>query len=530
MGKALEGQRPILASRPSWPFLGPRGSLVRLLGMGMGTHTAMGLLCLGCVAPSSVFDGGPHSEPPNIIFILADDLGAMDLGCTGSTFYETPRLDALAAAGMRFTQSYSSSPNCAPTRAAIQTGLYGPRTGVYTVQKSARGKAENRKLVPPANEEHLARRFVTLAEHLRAQNYRTAHIGKWHLGDAPSDTSPERHGYDLNIAGAAIGHPKGYFFPYGGEMPGLDQGEVGEYLTDRLTDEALEFIRENRKRPFFLQLAYYSVHTPIEPKRELVERFLDKPADGGQKNPEFAAMVASLDENVGRVLDELARLGLDGRTVVVFTSDNGGVGGYERAGVRGMREITDNAPLRGGKGMLYEGGVRVPLIVRYPELVQAGTLCDVPTTSVDFLPAFCELANAPIGPGVFCDGQSFVPLLRGERPERLAEREVYWHFPGYLQAEKDGRTWRTTPAAAIRRGSWKWIEFYEDGEGALYDLASDVGEEHDLSQDQERIASILRRRLRSWQRRVDAPFPTRNAAWEFALGGGQVVAPVQASH
>ena len=473
--------------------------------MGPGPAIRWGaILALGaCATSSSLEETG--ELPPNIVFLLADDLGAMDLGCTGSGFYETPRIDELAASGVRFTQAYSSSPNCAPTRAAIQTGLYGPRSGVYTVQSGARGRPENRRLVPPENRTELGTEFVTLAEHLRAAGYRTAHVGKWHLGGEASDTSPEEHGFDVNVAGGENGHPKSYFYPYGGVLPGLEKGREGEYLTDRLTDEAIRFVRKNASRPFFLQLAYYTVHTPIEPRPELVERFVGKPPSGGQASPEFAAMVASLDENVGRLLDELERLGLEDRTVVVFTSDNGGVGGYRRAGVEGMREITDNAPLRGGKGMLYEGGIRVPLLVRDPR-GDAGGLCEVPITSVDFLPSFCELAGAPIGERVFCDGESFVPLLHGERPEGLVERELFWHFPGYLQADGERGTWRTTPAAALRRGSWKWIEFYEQGEGELYDLALDEGETRDRSHEQVRRAASMREGLFGWQRRVGAPF------------------------
>jgi len=475
--------------------------------MGPGSAVWWGaILALGACATSSSI-GETGERPPNIVFLLVDDLGAMDLGCTGSGFYETPRIDELAASGLRFTQAYSSSPNCAPTRAAIQTGLYGPRSGVYTVQDGARGRSENRRLVPPENRTELATEFVTLAERLKAAGYRTAHMGKWHLGGDASGTSPEEHGYDVNVGGGENGHPKSYFYPWGGSLPGLEEGHEGEYLTDRLTDEAISFLRENVSRPFFLQLAYYTVHTPIEPKAELVERFAWKAPSGGQGNPEFAAMVASLDENVGRLLDELARLGLEERTVVVFTSDNGGVGGYRRAGVEGMREITDNAPLRGGKGMLYEGGIRVPLLVRDPR-GGAGRLCEVPTTSVDFLPTFCELARAPIGRRVFCDGESLVPLLRGERPTELVERELYWHFPGYLQADEDRGTWRTTPAAAIRRGSWKWIEFYEREGGELYDLAVDEGETRDRSREKVRRAVSMQDGLLGWQRRVDAPFAT----------------------
>ena len=461
----------------------------------------------GCLGPGR--ERWPGGEPPpNLVFILADDLGAMDLGCTGSRYYETPHLDALARSGVRFTQAYSAAPNCAPTRAAIQSGLYGPRTGVYTVQSGARGKAENRRLVPPENRPELLPRFLTVAERLRDAGYRTAHVGKWHLGNEEQGTAPQMQGYDLNVAGAENGHPAGYFWPYDHRMPGLEGGGEGEYLTDRLTDEAIAFVRRNRRRPFFLHLAYYAVHTPIEAKAELEARFDGKPPHGGQGNPAFAAMIASLDENVGRLLAELERLGLAERTVVVFTSDNGGVGGYERAGVTGMREITDNAPLRGGKGMLYEGGIRVPLLVRQPGVTMGGSDCDVPVTSVDFLPTLCELAGDPLGPQAFCDGRSLVPLLRGERPEGLVERELYWHFPGYLQAQKDGLSWRTTPAAAIRSGRWKWLEFYETGHGELYDLARDVGEERERSAEEPERTALLRERLLRWQERVQAPFAT----------------------
>lgn len=417
-------------------------------------------------------------ERPNIVFILADDLGATDLGCYGSRFYETPHVDRLRREGMKFTAAYTCGPNCAPTRAALMTGKYGPRTGIYTVTTGARGKEEFRKLVPAQNRTDLDPSHVTIAEALKAAGYATAAFGKWHLG---GPESPLKQGFDVYA-----GIQKANF-------PG----------TDFITERAVEFLEKKKDAPFFLYLPYHAVHTPIRAESEdLVRKYEAKAKAGGHKNPVYAAMLEELDRGVGRVLEKLDELKLAERTIVLFSSDNGGVGGYASAGVKGGGEITHNAPFRGGKGMLYEGGIRVPLLVRWPGVVKPGSECGATVTSVDFLPTLLEAAKAD--PPARADGASFAGLLRGEsRPER----DHIWHFPGYLEADVQRGTWRTTPCGAIRSGEFKLLEFFEDGRRELYNLREDVGETRDLAASMPEKAQELHEKLVAWRKAVAAPMP-----------------------
>lgn len=304
---------------------------------------------------------------PNIVFIVADDLGWTDLGSFGSGYYQTPHIDRLAATGMKFTSAYAN-PNCAPTRASLLTGRYTPRHGVMTVGSPERGRAEFRKLRPPKNTTELSLDEITFAEVLHDAGYVTAHIGKWHLGTGRY--APEAQGFDINIAGNGAGSPKSYFSPY--ENPDLTDGRDGEYLTDRLSDEAVAFIEsQSDEKPFLLYLAYFTVHTPIQPRPDRAAKYETRPAVGGHGDPSYAGMVDALDAGVSRVLEAIEAIGATENTVVLFVSDNGGLGGYDMAG---GKNFTDNAPLRGGKGMLYEGGVRVPLIVRWPGITQPGSV------------------------------------------------------------------------------------------------------------------------------------------------------------
>lgn len=439
---------------------------------------------------------------PNVVFIVADDLGWTDLSSYGSQYYETPNIDSLASAGMRFTNAYAC-PNCAPTRAALMSGRYCPRTGIYTVDSGARGLEKFRKMIPAENKTALALSEVTIAEALQTAGYRTAHMGKWHLGKGPH--LPTGQGFDLNIAGTEKGSPygrQGYFSPYGN--PNIEDGPEGEYLTDRLSNEAVRFLRANRNRLFFLYLPYYAVHTPITPKPDLHDVWKQKPAAGTHSNAAYAAMIQSLDEGVGRVLKTLDELRISDKTLVIFYSDNGGVGGYQRAGVDSM-EVTDNAPLRGGKGMLYEGGVRVPLIIRYPSVVKPGTVSDVPVVNVDFYPTLLEITGAAGNASHTLDGASFANVLRGEP---VGERPpIYWHFPGYLQGRQEVGAWRTTPAGAIRDGNFKLIEFFETGKTELYDLAADVSEQNDLATANPTKAKELHDKLIAWRKATHAMMP-----------------------
>ncbi len=429
---------------------------------------------------------------PNIVFLLADDLGWRDTGYMGSDFYRTPNLDALAQQGMVFTDAYANAPNCAPSRAALLSGMYAPRTGVYTVNNPDRGKAEHRRLIPHRNVPFLNPQVVTLAEVLKSAGYATATVGKFHVGDAGAPSDPQNQGFDVNIAGYSKGHPHSYFSPY--QNPRLSDGPESEYLTDRLTDEAIGFIRAHRDRPFFLYFPYYTVHTPIRPRPDLHEQARRWPKGKLHQNPEYAAMVSALDQSVGRVLATLDELGLAGNTIVVFSSDNGGHGRF-----------TDMTPLRGSKGMFYEGGIRVPLTVRWPGVTRPGTRTSEPVLLFDFYPTLVEAAGGVLPGHQPVDGVSLAPLLRDE-PAALPDRALFWHFPAYLQAGRGihGR-WRATPGSIIRRGDWKLIEQYETDTIELYNLAEDLGETNDLAAQRPDVTKRLLEELHAWQRSVNAP-------------------------
>ncbi|NQT13606.1 MAG: sulfatase-like hydrolase/transferase, partial [Planctomycetes bacterium] len=467
----------------------------------------MRMLLFLLVGATAVFNPASHAaepraEKPNIVLIVADDLGWTDLGCFGSKYYRTPNVDRLAATGMKFTAAYSCGPNCAPTRACLMSGLYTPRHGIYTVGSGARGKAEFRKLKPAENRTTLDPSFVTVAEALRASGYATAHFGKWHLG-ACGHAGPKEQGFDFNFGGNQSGSPRSYFSPY--RNPQLPDGPKGESLTDRLSEEVVAFVEQHRSQPFFVYLPYYAVHTPLQAKKELAAQYEERKPVGGHTNPVYAAMIETMDTGIGRILETLDRLGIAEETVVVFTSDNGGVGGYRDAGVEGGGEITSQAPLRGGKGMLYAGGVRVPMIVRWPGVTAPGSSSTTPVTSVDVFPTLAEIADAERPKRL--DGVSIVPLLRS--PQAVIDRDaLYWHFPGYLQASSPKGTWRTTPAGAIRYGDWKLIEFLEDGRLELFHLADDIGETRDLAQSNRVKAEELHAKLATWRKEVEAPMPT----------------------
>ncbi len=497
--------------------------------------TLLPLAAGGCSAPNDdeptpagdMAATGERTEPHlNIVLIVADDLGWADLGSYGSRYYQTPNLDRLAMRGVKFTAAYAN-PNCAPTRAALMTGRYGPRTGVYTVNSGARGRPEFRHLTPPKNVTALPLGEVTIAEVLHDAGYVTAHMGKWHLGGRGH--LPTDQGFDINIGGHEAGSPPGgYFSPYANPL--LPDGPDGEYLTDRLADEAVAFIlAANRQEPFFLHLSFHSVHTPVQPKPELMEPYRDRDPVGGQGRPDYAAMVAALDQAVGRVLQSIQDAGIGSRTAVIFLSDNGGVGGYAAAGVDSPLELTSNAPLRGGKGMLYEGGVRVPLIVSLPGALEAGgnpeapvdqdsaatpgtgpgSVLDHPVMCVDLFPTILELAGIAVPDQIPIDGISILPLLLDRDSEVAFERgPIYWHFPGYLAARAETGAWRTTPAGAIRMGGYKLIEFFETGRIELYDLIEDIRERHDLAAAEPDVTRRLLEELKSWRSRLDAPMPT----------------------
>lgn len=446
------------------------------------------------------FFNGPTSAvaaPPNVVFILADDLGYADLACYGSKYYETPNLDKLAKQGLRFTDAHTCGLNCQPTRAALMAGQYGPRTGIYTVGGIDRFDWQSRPLKPVGNVTQLNPQKVTVAECLLANGYKTGMFGKWHLGQDDAH-HPSKQGF----AEAIVSMGKHFDFK---TIPKTDYPQ-GQYLADFLTDNAVDFIARHKDEPFFLYVPHYGVHAPHDAKPELIARFKNKPGVAGHHNPAYAAMIYSVDESVGRIIAKLDELKLSENTLVIFSSDNGGVGGYAELGT--AKGITDNIPFRGGKGMIYEGGHRVPFIARWPGKIPEGKECDKPIISVDVLPTLLDVTGSAAPEGQTLDGTTLLPLFSSGGQSGLAGRAIYWHFPGYLG--QGANAWRATPCAAIRSGEWKLIEFFEDGRLELYNLATDIGEKKNLAQEQPDKAKELLAQLHVWRKEVNAPMPTKN--------------------
>jgi arylsulfatase A-like enzyme len=450
-----------------------------------------------------------HPNPParaadaakdrlNVVVILVDDLGWADPGCCGSRFHRTPAIDKLAAAGMRFTDAYAACPVCSPTRAALLTGKAPARLGL-TDWLSGRPDRPDQQLARPVLPAGLSLTETTLAKVLQKAGYATGHVGKWHLGGKGFE--PGKHGFTFTIGGDQTGSPRSWFAPFrnkDGPIPGLEKAAEGEYLTDRLTTEAEGFINCNKGKPFFLYLAHYAVHIPMRAKADLVAKYPRKQVPGQQSNAVYAAMLQSVDESVARVVRLLDKLKLSERTLVIFTSDNGGLVTLEGP----HTPPTINAPLREGKGFLYEGGVRVPLIVKWPGNVNAGSVSSVPVITYDLYPTL--LAACGIEAKGTLDGTSFLPLLRGgEAPKREA---LYWHYPHY--SNQGGR-----PGGAVREGDWKLIEFYEDGRRELYDLKADKGETRNLAAEKPEVVKRLASHLDAWRKTVGAKMPRANPAY-----------------
>ena len=434
---------------------------------------------------------------PNIIFFLADDLGWTDLGCFGSKFYETPHIDQLCAQGMKFAQAYSACTVCSPTRAAVMTGKYPAR--LHITDWIAGHERPFAKLKIPDWRKQLPLEETTIAEALKACGYATGIFGKWHLGN--EEFFPDKQGFDVNFGGCASGALRSYFPPYG--VPAIKDEHPGEMLSDRLTHEALKFIEANKARPFFIYFPHYAVHTPLGGKPEVIEKYKKKDATGLQHdNPVYAALIESVDDSVGRVMAKLEELKLDRNTIVFFTSDNGGLSGI--LGPNGWRKCsTDNSPLRWGKGSAYEGGVRVPLIVKWPGVTKAGSVCDKLVISTDYFPTMAEMASADGSPAV--DGESIVPLLKGGGS--FKRDAIYWHYPHYHPGS-------ATPYGAVRAGDWKLIEFFEDNHVELYNLKNDIGEKNDLAQKQPEKAAQLCEHLHKWRESVGAQLPTPNPDYD----------------
>ena len=453
---------------------------------------ALGMGGVGC---------GVRGRKLNVLFILVDDMGWTDLACYGSEFYETPNIDRLATQGMKFTDAYAACPVCSPTRASVMTGQYPARLNL--TDWIAGHERPNAKLRIPNWTKRLGPEKITIADAMKDAGYATAHIGKWHLGDEAC--YPEHQGFDVNVGGHSAGQPGSYFHPYKSErhpwtdVPGLEDGEEGEYLTDRLTSEAIEFITDNAEQPFFMHLAYYTVHTPLMGKQELVEYYEGKSdPDYPQHHPVYAAMVHSLDENVGRVLDTLDDLGLADDTVVILTSDNGGLA--QGGGKWGP--VTTNLSLRAGKGSSYEGGVRVPAIVRWPGVVQPGSVSSEPVSTIDYYPTILDITGSAIPSGHVCDGVNIAPILTGSS-DTLDRDTLFWHYPHYHPGG-------ATPYSALRMGDWKLIEFLETDRHELYNLRADIGETTNLAETEPDRVTELRREMNIWRIATKAQLPRGN--------------------
>ncbi len=461
----------------------------------------------------------PNESPPNIILIVTDDLGWSDLGSYGNEFHETPNLDAFAKESLRFTNAYAAAPVCTPTRASLMTGKYPARLQMTVWSENARGEhgiTKDQKLVPASSVPDLPLSEITIAEALKERGYNTAHIGKWHLGE--SMFYPENQGYDINIAGGSWGCPATFFYPYRGPfggsiryIPDLERSGVGnrflttrekdEYLTDRLTDETIQIISDGvaAGSPFFISLNYYSVHTPIEAPENIVNYYKEKAAQTGSKrNPAYAAMVHVVDQNVGKILRKLKELKIEDNTLVVFTSDHGAFINKHR-GVK----VADNTPLRSGKGSLYEGGLRVPLIVRYPGFTPEGETCDTPVITNDFYATFCEAAG--IEEIQLNDGLSLFPLLRDPNID-LGRDDLFWHYPHYYPT--------TSPVSAVRYKQWKLLKYYEDDRIELYDLEKDLSEKQDLASKKPQLALELLAKLEDWLDETKAEMPSLNSHYK----------------
>lgn len=448
------------------------------------------------------------ANPPNFVFFLVDDLGWADLGCFGSDFYETPNIDALCASGMKFTEGYAACPVCSPTRASIMTGRHPVRVDITDWIPGSRAKPnDNPKFQHIDDRDNLALEEVTIAEALKQNGYSTFFAGKWHLGD--EGHWPTDQGFDFNIGGNSKGYPTGgYYAPW--QNPTLEAKEKDEYLTERLTEESLAYLDSRpQEKPFLLYLSYYNVHTPITPYRKRFDHYKEKAARdfpdqappikehhgmsrSRQDSPPYASMVAAVDDSVGRILDRLEELKLSDNTVVLFFSDNGGLTTLRKPGP------TSNLPLRSGKGWLYEGGVREPMVIRAPGVTKPGSVCDTPVVSMDFFPTMLELAGLSAMPDRHVDGTSLMPLLKKEGD--FASRPLFWHYPHYHAST-------FTPSASIRDGDWKLIDFYHFGNVELYNLKDDPGEQRDLSKSNPEHTKQLLEKLHNWQKKMNAKMP-----------------------
>lgn len=535
-----------------------------------GLIAGLSLLGVGtCQAPTAAGDDKREGEAhPNIVFFLVDDLGYKDLGAYGSDVYETPNVDQLAREGMRFTNAYAAAPVCSPTRASLLSGQYPARIGI-TDYITGRPNLPSQPLLQPSDASHFPHGATSLAEALRQHNYTTHFIGKWHLGSTETRSLPTDHGFMTNVGGSAAGNPgkKGYFSPY--NISHIEAPVAGTYLTKQLTDEAVQVVEQygDKGQPFFLMMSFYTVHSPLQAPDSLVRKYEEKMAARDYDRPEyileqnpdmpsydrttqakkqewmqrpefsseqlnlprrtvevrrrqavptFAAMVDYMDHSVGRILEALERANLEEETLVVFYADNGGKASPGRAAA------TSEAPLRAGKGWLYEGGIRVPLIVKHPGRIEGGTVSETLVSTPDFYPTLLDLADLPLRPRQHVDGTSLEPVLTqatDASPRRNASSDrnaLYWHWPHYSNHGQQA------PAGAIRSGRYKLIEYYENGTHQLFDLKEDSGERTDLATRRPVLADSLAQQLHQWRQRVGAKMPRPNPDYE-PLDGNRIV-------
>ena len=458
----------------------------------MKNKSATLVLCLLLVCS---FLHAQSSDHPNILFIFLDDFGWKDTSYMGSDFYETPHLDRLAGEGMIFTQAYSAAANCAPARASLLSGQYSPRHEIYNVGTGPRGKSEHRRLKHIPGTDTLRTDIQTWAQRIQKAGYRTATMGKWHLSDDPIP-----YGFDVNVGGTHSGGPPGGYYPPHGKAPGLQDVPKEEFVTTTLSKRAVSFIEESKDQPWFLYLTMFAVHTPIQAKKDLLAKYEAKQPGQLHSNTKMATMIQAVDDGVGRIVAKLEELGLSDKTAIVFFSDNGGYG-----------PATDMAPLKGYKGVYYEGGIREPFFVKWPGIVEAGTTNETPVIGVDLYPTFLEMTGATAKEGQVQDGLNLVPLFKGGK---LPERSLFWHFPAYLQSyggkgplEQRDPLFRSRPVGVVRHGDWKLMEFFETGDLELYNLREDIGERNNLAHIQIERVNTLHQLMKSWRIQTGAPVP-----------------------
>lgn len=429
---------------------------------------------------------------PNIVIINIDDMGWKDVGFMGSEYYETPNIDKLSASGMVFTNGYAASANCAPSRACLMTGLWTPRHGIYTVGTSERGASKHRKLIPTQNTETLAKDHEIIPEILKKHGYKTCHAGKWHLSNNPLE-----FGFEVNIGGGHNGQPTSYYPPYGNVTI---KGDNDDYLTDLIMEKTIEYI-DTVSSPFFLYYAPYAVHTPIHPVKGLIEKYNQKQGSHGQDNANYATMIENLDRNIGLLVTKLKNKGILDNTLIVFTSDNGGVFG-----------ITNQHPLRSGKGSFYEGGIRDPFFFFFKDRIIENSKSDIPITNLDLFPTilhYAEVNNSQLN----LDGTNLYSILEGKT--KKLDRPLYWHFPIYLEAhsnsdnENRDSLFRTRPGSVIRYGDWKLHYYFEDNDLELYNLDQDIGERNNLALKEPKKKDELLKYLKKWWKETNAPIPTK---------------------